>query len=891
MNKIVTVGLLSAALSACVGPVGTGSSSSDTVSSDNVQPSSSSVTTVSSSSAPVSSSSSSTASSQPSFNGNAIAGKATFGTNCAVCHSDTDNDGYFGGSGDSAKIGSVDPDDLGSPAMSAAYDGGSINALAAFIGAEMAPSNCGEQCINDTAAYIWSLRDGKEGESAVAVSCANPGAIHYGKRTLHVLTSYEYGNSLQQLFGAPLPADYSSIGKVGLDVEVARLPNHSSTALAETRLNSYYDNATEITDWAMSTPGALPFACDDAVSCATDFITEFAYVAYRRALTDEEQAEITDIFTGAADVDSGLKWALTTVLMSPNFLYRSELGTQVSELLANPVVAPGTDFDFAGTPQIETDVEIQAYQNTHLRGYSWTGDDLIAITAIATARSDGGAPVLSIGRGYNAPENPIAVIDVRVGVERTYYVPITEAYSNEPPVGIFNDVTRAGGHSEGGSVTITRLAYGKLGVAEAVEDDVEKLMAADQSAYALDPYEYASALSFALTGSGPSKSLLDAAVAGELVDESDREQHIDALIDSDMGKAHVERLAGKWFRTDGLMSKTRNDSEFTNDVRRSMMQEIREIYKHVFYNGDFPSMYEGDFTFLDSTLASFYGITGGGSSNGDFRYVDTTGQLRGGVIASGAYMAYNAHMDYTSPIQRSAHFRQDVLCQAIPLPVNLEDSAEREAAAQTVQARVEAGDITTADYYDIQTNIPGSSCASCHNAIINPLFGMDDFDNVGRLRSRVNGDTVQSGLKFNDNNIALPEGDSNLPISQVNQGSYLYSYNVVGTLSGAQADAAKESGDGLRFFGAKDLGRVIVENDVPGIGACLIEKSTRFALGWTLGKEFLEESENGYYGISDAQEAELACIQDELESAYAGSKSPRDVLKALVMSDAFRFRK
>ena len=358
-----------------------------------------------------------------------------------------------------------------------------------------------------------------------------------------------------------------------------------------------------------------------------------------------------------------------------------------------------------------------------------------------------------------------------------------------------------------------------------------------------------------------------------------------------MGEAHIERLAGKWFRTDGLMSKTRNDAEFTNDVRRSMMQEIREIYKHVFYNGDFPSMYKGDFTFLDSTLASFYGITGGGSSNGDFRYVDTTGELRGGVIASGAYMAYNAHMDYTSPIQRSAHFRQDVLCQAIPLPVNLEDSAEREAAAKTVQARVEAGDITTADYYDIQTNIPGSSCASCHNAIINPLFGMDDFDNVGRLRPRVNGDTVQNGLKFNDNNIALPEGDSNLSISQVNQGSYLYSYNVVGTLSGAQADAAKESGDGLRFFGAKDLGRVIVENDVPGIGACLIEKSTRFALGWTLGKEFLEESENGYYGISDAQEAELACIQDELESAYAGSKSPRDVLKALVMSDAFRFRK
>ena len=120
-------------------------------------------------------------------------------------------------------------------------------------------------------------------------------------------------------------------------------------------------------------------------------------------------------------------------------------------------------------------------------------------------------------------------------------------------------------------------------------------------------------------------------------------------------------------------------------------------------------------------------------------------------------MAYNAHMDYSSPIQRSAHFRQDVLCQSIPLPVNLEDSQEREAAAQLVKSRVDAGDITTADFYDIQTNIPSSSCATCHNAIINPLFGMDDFDHVGRLRPRVNGKVVQDGL-LTVNGVAVPGG-------------------------------------------------------------------------------------------------------------------------------------
>lgn len=750
-----------------------------------------------------------------------------------------------------------------------------------------AASGCDAQCSRDTAAYLWSLKDGQKGPGAVAVSCTNPSAIHYGKRVLHVLTSYEYQNSLSQLFSAPLPADYSSPAKAGLDFEVARLPNHSQEALSESRLNAYYDNATEIANWAASTPGALPFSCDDPIQCSTDFITEFAYVAYRRALTDVEQAEIVTIFTGAASVEEGLKWALRTVLMSPNFLYRSELGTKVSDLLANPVVAPGTQYDFAGTPTTLSTTQLTGYTPVNLN-YAWTGNDLIEIT-LSGVQQDGQWSILTVGTGYNVGNNVIHRVTVNHSTPRTYYFPIT-TIPNNVPLYIGHDVAAVPGVHNMAPMPVTSLKVGRLGQAEPVQDDVAKLRAADQNAYALDPYEYAAALSFALTGSGPSKALLDAAVAGELVDSASREAHVDALIDSDLGQAQVERLAGKWFRTDGLINVVRNDPAFTADVRQSMMREIREIYKHVFYNGNFPSMYEGNFTFLDSTLSAFYGIPGGGSSHGNFRYVDTTSTLRGGVIASGGYMAYNAHMDYSSPIKRSAHFRQDVLCQAIPLPVNLEDSEERAAAAETVKQRVEAGDITTAEYFDLQTNIKGSSCAACHNAIINPLFGIDDFDNVGRLRPRVNGNVVQDGLVF-VNGVAVPQGKSNLPIDFVNKGGYLYAYDVVGTLSGAKADAAKAAGDGLPFKGAKDLGRVIVANDLPGIGACLVEKTTRFALGYTLDKAFLDPVENGFYGISNAQAAEFACVKNELNAAYSASKSPRDVLKAAVMSDAFRFRK
>ncbi len=889
MDKKLIVGLLlSVALAGCGDKEGTSTSSS---SSSGGSTSSSSSSNGSSSS---SSSSSTSSSSGSGSSGNAANGALTFASNCSACHKDTNNDGYFG-EGNAL----VDPDKLGTPLGMSSYNASSVSNLAMFIESEMGPfANCDTQCSLDTAAYIWSLKDGKQGPAGEAVSCANPEEIHYGKRVLHFLTSYEYHNSLSQLFARPLPEDYSSAAKVDLDVVVANLPNHSIDPIGETLLNTYYDNAVELTDWAMSESGALPFDCTDSVQCANDFITEFAYVAYRRALTDSEQKEFVDIFKDASDVATGLKWALRTALMSPHFLYRSELGTKVSDLLANPVVASGTQYEFDGTPQQITGLSGSIPQHNPVSigesAYNWTGNDLLMITVKGTQRGDGAWPELNIGVGYH-PSNADFIDVTRITVNhtssRTYYIPID--FSIDKPVFFQHDVEGAGGGVNGGnvgSIELSSVTVGKMGTAEAVVDDVAKLTAADQSAYALDPYEYASALSFAITGSGPSKSLLDAAVSGDLVDEDSREAHVDALIDSALGRAQVARLAGKWFRTDNLLSKTRNDDAFTTDVRESMMQEIREIYSHVFYNGDFPSIYKGDFTFLNSTLSDFYGLSGGGSSKDNFRMVDTAGELRGGVIASGGYMAYNAHMDYSSPIQRSVHFRQDVLCQSIPLPTNLEDSEEREKAVEFVKSRVEAGDITTADYYDIQTNIPGSSCAGCHNAIINPLFGMDDFDNVGRVRPRVGGDAVQDGLSF-VNGVAVAEGDSNIPITQVNEGSFLYAYDVVGALSGARADAAKEAGDGLFFTGAKDLGQKIVERDLPGIEACLIEKSTRFALGYTLSRDFLQPSENGHYGISNTQEAEMACIQGELEAAYKSSKSPRDVLKAAVMSDSFRFRK
>ncbi len=912
MNRLFTIGLISAALAACGGdpepdggtdsgtaPVSSSSrvtvsssiSSVAPVSSSSVVVASSSVVVTSSvapSSVPVSSSSVASSSVDAGFDGDVANGLTLFSTKqCVGCHLDLDGDGYFGD-----KTNHFDPDSFGTAGALGDYDASTRAGVADFIKTTMgvfATGGCDEQCSKDIAAYLWTQKNGIDGPVGEAASCANPSAdaIHYGRRALHVLTSYEYHNSLAKLFGAALPADYSSAAKVSVDTEFARLPNHINENISETRLNGYYDNAVEIADWAIATPGALTFDCGDPDSCASNLINDFAYVAYRRLLTLEERNEFRTMISEASDLNSGLKWAITTVLASPHFLYRSELGRTVAEaLVEEPIKADPNEVAIdspvaVAMPNITYDSnDIGAYGAHQYVGananYTWTGNDVVKVRVSGTGKF-----------GLKIDNKDVAEMEINSASLKTLTFKITEVMGSNKYIQTYN--------ASGNALKVSKILVGKVAVAEPpAQEDKTLLMKADSSAYVLNSFEYASALSFALTGSAPSREFLDAAKKGELFDAAKLDAHIDALIDSDLGKAHIERLAGKWFRTDKLPTRARNVAEFTPEVRDSMMQEIREIYKHVFYNGDFPSMYSGEFTYLDSALADFYDMSGqGGASAGDFKWVDTSAQLRGGIIASGGFMAYNAHMDYTSPIQRAAHFRQDVLCQAIPQPVNLEDSDERDKAGIRAAERAKVGTVTTAEYFDIQTNVPGSSCATCHNAVLNPLFGLDDFDNVGRLRKRVGGDVVQDGLIL-VNGVAVPQGTKDLAIDFVNKEGYLFSPEVVGSLSTAQADSDKAASKGIAFSGAKDLGRKIVAQDVPGISACLIEKTTRYAMGYTLRKDLLEDAEikgASYLSITDAQESEFVCVQDELNAAYAVAKSPRDVLKALVKSSAFRFRK
>lgn len=174
-------------------------------------------------------------------------------------------------------------------------------------------------------------------------------------RQLRRLTSSEHLASLQTAlelpdFAAQLPPDPA--GPNGLN-------NNSQLLIVGP---TFVDRAAHIAQQAaraFTEPAHLQKAlpCSDDVqsaTCAAYFINRFGRRVFRRPLTEVEQASYLSRMQQIQrehDLPSALRWALATLLQSPNFLYRSELGT----------------------PQPDGTALLDAYEAAAILAYSLTG--------------------------------------------------------------------------------------------------------------------------------------------------------------------------------------------------------------------------------------------------------------------------------------------------------------------------------------------------------------------------------------------------------------------------------------------------------------------------------------------------------------------------------------
>jgi hypothetical protein len=164
------------------------------------------------------------------------------------------------------------------------------------------------------------------------------------------------------------------------------------------------------------------FSGSNASSCASTWATNFGLKAFRRPLTTTEVSRFAGLVTGQSDFATGVKVAVRAFLESPNFLYRTELGTQQSDgtykltqyeiasALSYQFWATMPDaalFDAAATNQLSTTAQIEA-QARRLLGDTRARE----VVGVFAEQWTGAEKVTSMDK----PAYPAFTADVRSGM-------------------------------------------------------------------------------------------------------------------------------------------------------------------------------------------------------------------------------------------------------------------------------------------------------------------------------------------------------------------------------------------------------------------------------------------------------------------------------------------
>jgi len=150
-------------------------------------------------------------------------------------------------------------------------------------------------------------------------------------RRLRRLSHREYAHTLDDLFGV----DIDPRADLAADPTVDGFDNDAETLRVSSLLADQYRSLSETV--ALEADLSPWLSCDldtDGLACAEAVLPGLARSVWRRPLTEAEHATLTTLLSTLAageGAETGLRWTLATLLQSPHFLYRSELGVASSD--------------------------------------------------------------------------------------------------------------------------------------------------------------------------------------------------------------------------------------------------------------------------------------------------------------------------------------------------------------------------------------------------------------------------------------------------------------------------------------------------------------------------------------------------------------------------------
>jgi len=310
-------------------------------------------------------------------------------------------------------------------------------------------------------------------------------------------------------------------------------------------------------------------------------------------------------------------------------------------------------------------------------------------------------------------------------IRRAYRRPVTDA-DLAAPLRFYHEGWKDSGFENGIEMALRSVLVSPEFLFKVEQDPAS---VAPGTAYAVSDLELASRLSFFLWSSIPDDELLDAATQGKLKTPAVLEKQVRRMLADPRSEGLVTNFADQWLYLRNLSSATpdmRLFPDFDDNLRQAFRRETELFFESVMREDrNVVDLISANYTFVNERLAKHYGIPNVYGSR--FRRV-TFGEdgVRGGLLRQGSILTVTSYATRTSPVIRGKWVLSNILgIPPPPPPAFVPSLKENTGIGNNVTMRER-----------MAQHRANPACSGCHQLMDPVGFSLENFDAVGRWRTK-----------------------------------------------------------------------------------------------------------------------------------------------------------